>query len=73
MPSFLQFLIKGLLVNTLGKFSPFWQRVQLLLLPFCFLHIITLSEKGVYSKMEDFAPNGSKVFRFRVDPFSEWK
>ena len=29
------------------------------------------SKKGVYPKRKDFAPFGSKVFPFRVDPFSE--
>ena len=27
--------------------------------------------KGVYSKRKEFAPTGSKVFPFRVDPFSK--
>ena len=27
--------------------------------------------KGVYSKWKEFAPNGSKIFPLRVDPFSE--
>ena len=27
------------------------------------------SEKGVYSKREEFAPKGSKFFPFRADPF----
>ena len=32
---------------------------------------LLISEKGVYSKRKEFAPKGSKVFPFRVDPFSE--
>ena len=28
--------------------------------------------KGVYSKRKEVAPNGSKFFLFRIDPFSEW-
>ena len=31
----------------------------------------TLKEKGTYSKRKEFAPNGSKFFPLRVDPFSE--
>ena len=27
--------------------------------------------KGIFSKRKEFAPNGSKFFPFRVDPFSE--
>ena len=46
--------------DTHTVYSSFWQNINFECLP---------SVKGIYSKMKDFVPRGSKVFPFRTDPF----
>ena len=59
-------------MNTAGRFSAIliMEATFVTFCLLCFLHIRLLL-KRIYSKREDFAAKGSKVFPFRVDLFSE--
>ena len=58
-------------LDTHGRFPAIFYKSDILWLPVLFSCTPSPSWKWVYSQRKEFAPNGSKFFPLRVDPFSE--